>query len=164
MAKSLILVESRGKKDGKSMDVFDSLLETLAKNKAEVINVSYALFLERQKPEHKIDYKKIEKLAWQKRLALSKYGESCNITGRGWSYWGISREIHESIKSKGHVPRRIYGFPFYIAVLFSAVPVLGLVTTERGFVMLPMLILSIPFWIWWYRSETFEPKVFGQGS
>jgi|LakMenE18May11ns_1017448.scaffolds.fasta_scaffold9930045_4 hypothetical protein len=159
MAKSLILLESRGQKGGESMDVFDSLLETLAKHKSEVLNVSYALFLERQKPEHKIDYQKIEKLAWQKQNALMQYGESCNVTGRTMSYFRINREIHDYIKSKGHVPRRIYGFPFYIAVFFSAVPLLVLVTTERGFVLLPILLLSLPFWVWWFRSETFEPKL-----
>jgi hypothetical protein len=140
------------------MDDYDSLLETLAKRKSEVLNLSYALFLEQQKPEHKMDYQKMEKLAWQKQNALVQYGESCNVTGRTISYYKIGREIHEYIKSKGHVPRRIYGFPFYIAVLFSVVPVLGLVTTERGFVLFPIVFLSIPFWFWWFRSETFEPK------
>jgi hypothetical protein len=143
------------------MDVFDSLLETLAKRKSEVLNVSHALFVEQQKPEHRIDYQKIEKLVWQKQNALAQYGESCNATGRTMSYFRISREIHEYIKGKGHVPRRIYGFPFYFGLFLSVFPVLGFVTTERGIVFLPLLLLSIPFWIWWYRSETFEPKVFG---
>ncbi len=142
------------------MDVFDSLLETLEQHRTEVLKVSYALFLEQQKPQEKIDYRKIEKLAFQKRRALESYAEYCNVTDRVWSKFTIGSEIHEYIKGKGHKPRRIYGFPFYIACVLTVVPLIAILSLEDGFVLVLLAVLAIPFWLWWYKSETFEPKVF----
>ena len=77
----------------------------------------------------------------------------------------LGKELHEYIKSKGHIPRRTFGPVFLIAALltlFSLFVVgvainqlIGEGNSSAIGVSVFFILVTTALWIWWSKRETY---------
>lgn len=146
------------------MDYFDNGLENVAKTKQKYLEAEYLVFLEKSKQPELFNPIRLEKLQFEASNAWRAYNRANMSIGRTYHSM-LGKELHEYIKSKGHVPRRTFGPVFLIATLLTLFSLFAVTVSVNQLiwqgnsstlgVSVFFILVSTALWIWWSKRETF---------
>ena len=145
------------------MDAYDVVNDRWKEHKARVLELEYAIFLERKKSDFTSDSLALKRLRFQLTEARTAYGESSNRSGN--SFHDLEGEIVRYIKGKGYKPRKTFGGVFFMSVASTLVVAFSVIWSVRDFFieqkavdlysLLTGSAIAASLWIWWSKKETF---------
>ncbi len=145
------------------MGTYDVVNEIWKARKARVLELEYAIFLERKKFDFTADSVALKRLKFQLTEARIAYGKSS--VSLGIYFDDLEGEIVRYIKAKGYKPRKTFGGVFFMSVSSTLVVAYSVIWSVRDFFLEQKILdlyslligcaISASLWVWWSKKETF---------